>query len=92
MKTLTFIIVLVMELSYATWLIFSYMSEQWLWIAFLLAVVVCGVSTLFVWIYCLMRKVADIKAVMKSGITLVFGMEMGAVLLYYIVTHWRWFV
>ncbi|MDE5768430.1 MAG: hypothetical protein K2H82_03515 [Oscillospiraceae bacterium] len=90
MKTLTFIIVLVMELFYATMLISFYMGEKWFWLAFLLAAVVCGISVLFVWIYCWVRRIADIRAVMKSGTTLVFGIETGALLLYYIVTHWRW--
>lgn len=92
MKTLTFIIVLVMELSYAMWLISFYWGEEWRWRAFLPAAAACGISSLFVWLYCRVRKVVDIKAVMKSGTTLVFGMEMAALLMYYMAEHWRSFV
>lgn len=92
MKTLTFLIVLVMELSYAMWMISDYWDETWKWSAFLPAAAVCGISAFFVWIYCRVRKVADTKAVMKSGTALVFGIELGAALLYFIVEHWRWMV
>lgn len=90
MKTLTFIIVLVMEVSYAMWLISSYYHEWWLWRSFLPVAAVYGVSALFVWVYCRLRKVSDTKAVMKSGTALVCGLELGAAMLYSIAEHyWR---
>lgn len=90
MKTLTFFIVLVMEISYAMWLISSYYHEWWLWRTFLPVAAVYGISSLLVWIYCRLRKVNDIKSVMKSGITLICGVEVGAAMLYSIAeAFWR---
>ena len=88
MKKLTFIIVLVMEFFYAVWIISDWLGENWKWSAFLFAAAVCGVSMAFVRIYCCLRTVVDTKAVMKSGTVLVFGIKIGAVLLYYIAEHW----
>lgn len=92
MKTLTFAIVLAMELSYAVSIISNYMGESWKWSAVLPVAAVCGISAFFVWLYCRLRKVSDVKAIMKSGTALVCGIEVGAILVYFIVTRWRWLV
>lgn len=91
MKTLTFILMLVMEFSYAMWLISSYMDSEWRWITFLPVGAVCGLTALAVYIYCRIRKVPDVKAIMKSGTALLFGIEAGAVAICYIAENWRWF-